>query len=274
VARSSQWGGSLHQTFRLLPPSSNLAVFLSADGETEEAVLSRLPYEVSRAHGGGGGSPDPKRYRDGRHVYQSVGLLFEDSDRRVRLTDLGKATHRWLGQLSLINSPVLGRHAAYALTACQLRNPTRPGQAYADDVQVFPFAFIWRAMLALDDQISSDELNRAIFRVTDQRTLDEAIDRIARCRRDSASPSELGDETITVAAKNDRVIPWMALASFGWLLMADKRESGGMWYKIRPRARQLLRESAQIVRKHRDYSSAQHYVEHISDCACLPRDVR
>lgn len=141
-------------------------------------------------------------------------------------------------------------------------------------MHVFPFTFIWRAMLALDDRISSAELNRVLFRVTDPRDLDSAIARIRQSREDGLGEQALGPETITGESKNDRVIPWMALASFGWLLIADKREAGGEWYTIRPTARELLREAAQIKRKHREFTSVEEYVNHISDAACLPSDVR
>lgn len=268
------WGGSLHQTFRLLPaPSPNAQAFLTADGLRQDDVLRRLPYDAARSSTGSG-APDPKRYRDGRHVYQTAGLLYESQEGFVRVTDLGKATARWLGLLSPINSPVLGRHAAYGLAACQLRNPSRAGSSYPSEVEVFPFAFIWRAMLALDNRISSDELNRVIFKTNNEADLFLAIDQIREHREKSTDASLLGEETISGKAKNDRIIPWMSLASFGWLLIADKRESGGQWYEVRPSCRALLREAAQIRRTHHSFSSVGEYVEHISRAAAIPKDVR
>ena len=269
------WGGSLHLTLRLLPEyNAALAVFLSSDGASQGEVLARLPYEAQRAQSGGTGVPDPRRYRDGRNVYQTAGLLFEDDTNHLRVTELGHATRRWLGLLTAGNSPVLGRHAAYALAACQLRNPSRPGRSYAPDVEVFPFAFIWRAMLALDDRIDSDELNREIFRVTNKDGLNEAVERIQHHRARPDQADLLRDETITGNSKNDRIIPWIALASFGWLLIADKRESGGQWYTIRPQTHSLLYEAAQIKHRHREFQNMETYVRHISDAACLPEDVR
>jgi hypothetical protein len=218
--------------------------------------------------------PDARRYRDFRYVYQYAGLLFEDDTGHLRITELGNATRRWLGKLTLGNSPVLGRHAAYALTACQLRNPSPAARSYPPNIQVFPCTFIWRAMLALDDRINSDELNREIFRVTDLASLDQAIERIQESRDRPEQSGILQPETITDARKNDRIIPWISLASFGWLLIAEKRESGGEWYQIRPKARSLLREAAQIKHRHRDFPNIESYVRHISDAACLPQDVR
>jgi hypothetical protein len=274
-ATSRVWSGSLHLTLRLLPIfSARLKIFLESDGATPDEVLARLPYEGQRAQSGGTGAPDARRYRDCRQVFQTAGLMFEDHSGRVRVTDLGLATSRWAGRLSQKNAPVLGRHAAYALAACQLRNPTRPGQSYAPDVAVFPFAFIWRAMLELDGQIDSDELNRVIFKVIDRQTLDAAIELIRDNRSSSNGTEALGPETITDRSKNDRIISWIALASFGWLLIEDKRETGGRWYRIRPATRDVLREAAQFRHKHRDFNDVESYIRHISDAACLPTDVR
>lgn len=81
MAEELTWSGSLHQTFRLLPrdnQSANLRPFLQADGLTPEELLERLPYDRARAKDQTKTAPDPKRYRDGRQVYQTVGLLYED----------------------------------------------------------------------------------------------------------------------------------------------------------------------------------------------------
>lgn len=269
------WGGSLHSTFRLLPtPATHLRPFLQADGKTEAEVLATLPYDRARAGATPGAGPDPKRYRDGRQVYQTAGMLYEDETGVVRVTELGKATLRWLDIITDKNAVILARHAAYALAACQLRNPTGSGQKYATTVEVFPFSFIWRAMLALDCKINSDEINRAIFRVRNEHELTQAIEQIAASR--AANDSTLmGDETITGTGKDDRIIPWMALASFGWTLFADKRagvERG--YYHIPARTFPLVHEAARVRHRHREFASVRHYVEHISRAAALPKDLR
>lgn len=268
------WGGSLHQTFRLLPAadsSSNLRVFLESDGLTEAGVLSRLPYDLSRAGVNPTGTPDPKRYRDGKLVYQTVGLLYELPDGRIRVTQLGRTVLRWLEILNPKNSVILARHAAYALSACQLRNPTGAGSTYDPSVVVFPFAYIWKAMLALDNRISSDELSRAIFKVTNREQLDKAISSIGEARA-LGKASYLGEETIE---DNDRIIPWMSLASFGWTIFPDKGQSTVPgYYEIPAQNRDLLAEAAKASRRHRDFNSTADYVEHISRAAALPPDLR
>ncbi|MEM3485446.1 MAG: hypothetical protein QXI12_07460, partial [Candidatus Methanomethyliaceae archaeon] len=163
------WTGSLHQTFRLLPVESrsrNLLPFLDADGLVPSELLRVLPYDVARARrNDDGGIPDSKRYRDGKQVYQTVGLLYEGTDGRIHVTELGLATRRWLCIINEKNLAIFARHVAYALSACQLRNPSGAGSRYHESVVVFPFQFIWRAMIALENKVSSDEINRCLFKV-------------------------------------------------------------------------------------------------------------
>ena len=171
------------------------------------------------------------------------------------------------------NVVILGRHAAYALSACQLRTPIGV-HPYHESVVVFPFAFIWRAMLALGHKISSDELNRAIFKVTNETELFQAIERIAEARA-KADLSIMGEETVQGDKENDRIIPWISIASFGWTLIWDKRtgeESG--YYRIPEQTSGLIREAAAIRHRHREFKTKKEYVEHIARAAALPKDLR
>lgn len=274
------WSDSLRLSFRLIPQaqaSPHLQRFLESDGRTAQEIYQRLDYEPARARGAGGAQPDWRRYRAPKEVYETVGLLCETTEhgvRRVRLTDLGKATHRWLPTINEHNAPLLGKHAAYALAACQLRNPIGAGATYRQDVMVFPFAFIWRAMLALEDKISSDELNRAIFKVKNAEELERAIVSIREARA-ANDLRVMGDETITGTGKNDRIIPWMSFASFGWTLFREKRAGEARsYYTIPERMRGLLEEASLASYRHREFSSVEEYVKHISAAAALPEDLR
>jgi hypothetical protein len=287
-----EWGGSLHQTFRLSPEvdssensrhlSGNLRPFLEADGLTPDELLARLPYDKQRSRDRNRETPDPKRYRDAKQVYQTVGLIYEDKG-KVCVTDLGCAVRRWLLIITSKNQIILARHAAYALAACQLRNPTGAGQKYAPTVEVFPFAYIWRAMLALDNRLSSEELNRSIFKVTNEIELHTAIEAIRRTRPEAhgkkketvTQSNSLGPETITEAAKNDRIIPWLSLASFGWTLFPDKRGGkDGRYYELDATTLPIIKDAARFQHRHRNFASTKEYVEHISACAALPKDLR
>ena len=268
------WSSSLHLSFRLLPHATpNLRPFLRADNLHRNEVLETLPYDASRSKTkSGNGKPDPRRYRDGKQLYETIGLVYEDAGGNIHVTDLGRATLRWLDMLNEKNCLILGRHAAYALAACQLRNPTGWGSDYDETVVVFPFSFIWRAMLALDGCISSDELNRSIFRVRNHKELGIAISAIKKFR-ETKNFADLGEETVSGDSKNDRIIPWMAMASFGWTLISDKRK-GDSRYCILPRTRELIRQAASVHHRHRAFQSAEEYVKYISNAAALPKDIR
>lgn len=266
------WSASLHQTFRLLPePSAHLRPFLESNGLTPQEILLKLPYDSARAKVPGK-TADPKRYRDGRLMYETIGLLYEDDGSVLRVTSLGIATLRWLDLINAKNFIILAKNAAYALSACQLRNPVGMGKQYHESVNVFPFAFIWRAMLALEGRISSDELNRAIFKVTNEKELITAIAKItaARTKKDI---KVLGPETISGSKKDDRIIPWMSLASFGWTLFSDKSKGGG-YYEIFESTKPIIRDASRIHHKWRDFDSAKAYAEHVANAAALPMDMR
>jgi hypothetical protein len=170
------------------------------------------------------------------------------------------------------NVSILGRHAAYALAACQLKNPTGWGSGYDVSVQVFPFAFIWRAMLQLDGRINSEELNRAIFRVKNETELEQAIADIISARK-SGDLTQLGAEVTTGEGKDDRIIPWMSMASFGWTLLSDKRSGNGD-YTILPRSHSVIAEAAAVHHRHKEFATTEEYVRHIDRAAALPKDLR
>jgi hypothetical protein len=266
----TEWAGSLHQTFRLLPDASDrLVIFLDSDGRTPDHVLAALPYDAARSSNSSG-VPDSKRYRDPKQVFQTVGLLYEGEDGLIHVTHFGRTTLRFLSVLSDANAVVLGAHAAYALAGCQLRNPTGAGKRYDASMEVFPFAFIWRAMLELDLKISSDELNCEIFYTRNEDDLAAAIDRIANAR-EHGDASLMRPRVLTGRAANDRIISWIALAGFGYTLLLDKsNDPGRTYYSIRDDAVPVLERASSMRLPHREFTSTAEYVEYISDLAGLP----
>jgi len=265
------WSTSLRQTFRLLPDASeNLRVFLDSDEEHRDDVLARLPYDAARAGGTGTGGPNPKRYRDGRQVFRSVGLVYE-ADKILRVTPLGAATLWWLDNLNEKNLPVLARFASYALSAWQLRNPTREGRRYADDVQVFPYVAIWRVMLLAERKINSDELARVVLKITDNDQVEAAAASILQARAEG-DPDLMGER---VQEDNDRIIPWMSLASFGWTLIQDKREGDEAgYYQIPDHTLRIVERAADIRRPHLEFADEITYYRHIERAAAVPADYR
>lgn len=268
------WRCSFRLTFRLLSreeQSARARVLLDSDGLPPDEILARLPYEDARSKAPGE-LPDPKRYRDPRQLLRTVGLVYEQEHRGqtvLRVTELGKATRRWMDHLTERNCPVLGRHVALALAACQLRTPMRDGRNY--DTEVFPFRTIWQVMLALDGRINSDELNRAVLKIGGEDEIPHAIEAI-RSYRSSGNLNDMGPETVTEEAKNDRILVWMGWASFGWMLIQEKSRDGH--YAIRPNCLGVLKEASRIRHRHRTFATEAEYALHISRCAALPPDLR
>ena len=276
------WNCGFRATFRLYPNNSGaqdqLDVFLASDGRLDSQVLSNLPYAAQRVQGAGPvQAPNPKRYREPRQLFRTIGLVYdvaEEAGRRVVVTDLGRAVARWRSVINPRNAAVLARHAAQALAACQLRNSSYEAKDYGPEVRAFPFAYIWRAMLALDDRISSTELNTAIFYAMDEDGLADAIERVRRYRSNGDSSALRPPIVAPGAGQNDRIIPWMAWASFGWTLIHDKKTTESDYYALAPELKRVVVASASVHHRHRDFGSEQAYVEYISSAAGLPKDLR
>lgn len=266
------WNCGFRQSFRLFPSergSDLLDCFLGSDGKTETEILKVIPTRSGAA------AQDAKRYREPRQLFRTIGLIYdlaEGGERRLVVTSLGNATRRWRPDINIRNAPVLGQFAAQALSACQLRNPTPEARSYGPEVQVFPFAFIWRAMLALEGRLSSEELNCGILHAMSGDALEDVIGRIKAFRK-------AGDKSCLHApvvppgpGQNDRLIPWMAWASFGWILIQPK--GGSEYYTVAPKAVRLLNNAASIKRKHQEFSSETAYIEHVAAASGLPKDMR
>jgi hypothetical protein len=274
------WSCSFHSSFPIVPSGKAIdkaiEIYLKGDGRSQEAILNALPY--AEARGVAGGRPDPRRYRDNRQLLFTIGLVYHDTvdgQTILRVTALGKAISRWRPNLTEENVRTIARYASRSLAACQLRNPTRPGKGYADDIHVFPFRFIWQAMLELDGRITPTELNRAIFNTKNETDLSNAISAIRDYRR-SGDVSVMGPEVARGDKQNDRIGVWMGWASFGWSLVHGLRGSDDKSsYTIGPNwAYRILRDASAVRFPHRDFSSEKEYVEYISDCAGLPPDLR
>ena len=270
----AEWSTSLHQTFRLLPsPSDNLQLLLESEGLRQNDVLQKMKYAAPRAGTPvtATGLPDPKRYRDLRQVFRSVGLLYELPDRTIRVTPLGVATRRWLDQLTPTNIPVLARFAVYSLAAWQLRNPLPEARGYPAEMKVFPYAFIWRVMLAAGGKINSMEMKCEVLRLTDEGEIPAAVERILEYRRTGDVNAMKPAVAVT---SDDNMISWMGLASFGWALIADKKGSADNYWTIRPDSVRILERAADLRQHHRDFPDEVSYLEHIERAAAIPEDVR
>lgn len=265
------WNPSLRSSWRFFgAPSQHLTVFLNSDGKTQDQILESLPQSRERSRSPGL-VPDSKRYRDPRLIYELAGLVWEDRKTQVlHLTDFGRSARFWAGKIDANNLHVFGKHAILALNAMQLRNPTREGQQYSDDNRSFPARFIWKAMLQLGGRLSSEEINRGIMKTKSEEDLEEVISRIKYSRNTQKSES-IGDPVIPSGpGQNDRIIPWISLASFGFTFILDKRESVSGDYEIRPGCLDMMNYACAYRPAFKEFEDVEKYVQHLSSAARLP----
>jgi hypothetical protein len=281
------WKVSARESFPLVPKGSktcgDVDRFLEADGMTVADVAAAWPADQGRSSAA---TADPRRVRAMAQMLAPLGLAYIEAPTRglgapdrnlVRVTELGRAVLRWRADgLVQASCRVIARYGARALAAAQLRNPTGEGADYPSGVLTFPFTFIWRAMLALDGRISSEELNEAVFHAMDEDGLHDAVRRI-KTFRESGGPGSMWTKVATGDDRNDRIGIWMARASFGWTLISKKGTSiefPDHYCITEPWAVRTIREVVVTRHRHREYRSVRAYVEHLSNCAGLPPDVR
>lgn len=274
------WSTSFHESFSVVPsgkPSdAQVDWFLGSEGRREAEVLAGWPKGRLKAHieGEVPKPADPKQFRNMSQLLRNIGLAYTDTSGTegvVRVTRLGQELLWWRQDgLNIQNVRIIARFASRAIAAAQLKNPTREAKAYSADLTVFPFQFIWRAMLALDNRISLTELDRAILTVKNEEDLNQAVEKIRRYRLSN----ELTDLGETNANGDDEgVAAWMCWASFGWSLI-PRRKPGGDYHIPEGWPLRIIREAATIQQRHRQFGSDREYVEYLSACAGLPPDLR
>jgi DNA (cytosine-5)-methyltransferase 1 len=278
--KQTVWGLSFKGTFSIFPEHSpTLKQFLESEGRTDKEIIKLLSGSNGKGRRTGRKATNSISYHDIIGIYRAVGLLYEKKDseglRRLHVTPLGHYVRGWLGTLNKNNRDLFGQYLAAALAACQLHNPAHVHD-YDESMKVFPFAFIWRAMLALEGRISAKELVGAIFKVRNEDELDDAIKKIAEARRKNDF-SVLGKPV-----KIDELIinTWMAMASFGWILIADRPNSKmDDYWEIHEKLMDVLETAASVKHRHREFNSSDEnaidkYMAHISHAAVLPKDLR
>lgn len=276
------WSTSFHESFSMVPTGkptdAQVNLFLASNGRPEREVLAAWPKGRPNALPAGGQAKpaDPKQFRNMSQLLRNVGLAYTDTSGQeavVRVTRLGQEVLGWRNDgLNDRNVRVIARYASRAIAAAQLKNPTREARAYPDGARVFPFQFIWRAMLALDNRISLPELDRAMFVVSDEASLDEAILRI-RNFRETHDIEVLG--ATNADGDDEGVAAWMCWASFGWSLIPKRKQGGDGYYRIPDGwPLRIISEAATIRQRHRTFGTDREYVEHLSACAGLPPDLR
>jgi DNA (cytosine-5)-methyltransferase 1 len=278
--KQNVWFLPFKGTLNILPEvSPPLKQFLESDGKAATEMIKLLSGKDAKGSPAIQKTTNAARYHELVRMYRAVGLLYEKKDsegvRRLKVTPLGHFVRRWLDTLNKANRDLFARYVASALAVCQLRNPA-DNHDYDDSMRVFPFTFIWRAMLALDGRINSAELAGAIFKVRNEDDLDDAVEKIAEARRKN-NVSILGKP---VKADGGTIATWMAMASFGWIFMTDRNDSekSGYW-EVREQMVEVLDAALGVTHKHREFESSDghavdKYMKQISRAAALPEDRR
>lgn len=290
---SRSWGSLGQHAFQLLPtPSPELRHLLSTDSISAPVLVAQLlhdqdhqlmyddPYQmdilatqkvwwssrnrVDHAIG---------RYQDMLQLCELMGLCYEGTDHQLHVTPFGMLVFRLLDQLNEQNSRLLHSYAVQALTVCQLASPLHRAPDVAAD-NLFPCICIWRALLALDGWLSTEELHRVLLQVMTMEDLDAAILRIAHARTTQDDISS-GFPAFPSSHVASQVHTWMSLASFGWTLLAPEYIGDAAWcYRVRPTATAFLTRAVRSHPRSYHFPTVHAYVTYIAQAAGVPQDVR
>lgn len=181
------------------------------------------------------------RMRTNRKMYERMGVIYRDDD-KIRLShlglqmknlesDLAEAKERILSHIRLTAIDILSRY--------QLRNPV-DGPELPASCDVLPCVCIWKAMRALDNKISYEEMNRVILHIMEMNQLDEAIQIIQNARSRYDTYSVLDEATLNSVLGNPvhtdqptaRIAPWFSFAGWGGLVIKQNVDNNGFRYLV------------------------------------------
>lgn len=181
------------------------------------------------------------RMRTNRKMYERMGVIYRDDD-KIRLSHLGlqmknlesdliEAKERILSHIRLTAIDILSRY--------QLRNPV-DGPELPASCDVLPCVCIWKAMRALDNKISYEEMNRVILHIMEMNQLDEAIQIIRNARARYDTYSVLDEATLNSVLGNPvhtdqptaRIAPWFSFAGWGGLVIKQNVDNNGFRYLV------------------------------------------
>lgn len=196
--------------------------------------IAATDYEAQGAAGLGG---EPSRARTYRKMYERLGLLYQ-RDGRIKLSrfadelqHIEEKVHASISDSKL----VLAKTAAGILVRYQLDNPTESSPGVRD-CNVHPHFCIWKAMLALENKIHFEEMNRVILRVRDEANIGDAIQKIHTARlslngdysqENEASLEQILGPPVHTNQPAARIAPWYSQAGWGGLLIERNADAEG-----------------------------------------------
>ncbi|WP_433944686.1 McrB family protein [Paenibacillus sp. SN-8-1] len=178
-----------------------------------------------------------QRIRSYRKMYEKLGLVFKDSENKLRLSRLGTGIRSMEGNLEEERDRIFSQVAKTAisiLSRYQLRNPS-DNYGLPETCDVLPCICIWKAMYNLDNKLHFEEMNRVILRITKMEDLDEAIQKIKHAREQITSYSatsedvlhDLLGEPVHTDQPTARIAPWYSFAGWGGLIISQNADSEG-----------------------------------------------
>ena len=169
-----------------------------------------------------GGFGTPSRFRSYRKMYERLGIICKNGDKLVST---------WLGEkVAKLEQGLLGAQQAYLdqmrneiiaiLSRYQFKNPSdRDSVNFPDDFDIQPCLCFWKMMLALDNRINYQEVNRVVLRIMHMADIDAAIEKIKAARAALvANPSASLDTILGIPVVSDQPTARIAglFSQVGW----------------------------------------------------------
>lgn len=218
-----------------------------------------------------------QRIRSYRKMYEKLGLVFKDSENKLRLSRLGTGIRSMEGNLEEERDRIFTQVAKTAisiLSRYQLRNPS-DNYGLPETCDVLPCICIWKAMYNLDNKLHFEEMNRVVLQITKMEDLDEAIQKIKHARKQIKSYSttsedilhELLGEPVHTDQPSARIAPWYSFAGWGGLIINQNVDSEGFRH-LTPTSIPAIKEIIQNPPKYFEVQSEEEWFSYyIGDAA-------
>ena len=176
----------------------------------------------------------PSRFRSYRKMYERLGIICKNGD---------KLASTWLGEkIAKLEQGLSGAQQVYLdqmrseiiaiLSRYQFKNPSdRDSVSFPDDFDIQPCVCIWKIMLALDNKINYQEVNRVVLRIMHMADIDAAIEKINSARTELiTNPNASLDDILGLPVVTDQPSARIAglFSQIGWgdLLITGVQEDG------------------------------------------------
>lgn len=164
----------------------------------------------------------PQRYRSYRKMYERIGIVCKGNDKLVT-TWLGDRISSLERELTVVQDEHVGKlrdDIISVLSRYQFRNPAdKDSLKYPADFDIQPCVCFWKIMLALDNKISYEEVNRVVLRVMHMADIDAAIAKIKAARETlKVSPNAPLDAILGLQVVTDQPTARIAglFSQIGW----------------------------------------------------------